>query len=698
MARRRRLSLERGRPHPLGATPDADGVNFAVYGEDASSVELLIFDEHEDVEPQQVYVLDKDEHRTFHMWHAYVRGLRPGMHYAYRVDGPNGVSETGHRFNRNKVLIDPYARGNTAHLWQRGEACHDGDNIATSMRSVVVDTSSYDWEGDQPLNRPMNETIIYEMHVGGFTRSASSGVRHPGTFAGVIEKIPYLESLGVTAVVLLPGVEFVVAEVGGTSPGHGGPLVNYWGYSTVGFFAPEAGFCVSPEEGTHITEFRDMVKALHKAGIEVILDVVFNHTDEGNQDGPVFSFKGFGNDVYYQLSPEDRQYYMDYSGCGNTVNANHPIGEKFIEDCLEFWVKEMHVDGFRFDEGSILSRGEDGAPMSHPPLLWHIELGEALADAKVIAEAWDAAGLNQVGYFPGARWAEWNGLYRDVVRRFVRSDSGMVAELAARISGSADLYEASGRLPVNSVNFVIAHDGFTMMDLVSYNEKHNEANGEDNRDGVDENLSWNCGAEGPTDEGGIEYFRGRQIKNFSAILLLSQGVPMMLMGDEVGRTQGGNNNAYCQDNDVSWFDWDLVEENSNLFRFVREMIAFRKSHSVLNRRQFFSGATNGRGLPDIEWHGTQLDAPGWDDPESRVLAFTMGAPDDEADLHVILNMDPENLVFQIPTVDGRTWHRAINTASDTPQDIVDPTTAPPIPGDSFEVVGRSVVVLVSQDA
>jgi isoamylase len=692
---KRQFTLEAGRRHPLGAHPDEGGVNFAVYAEDASAVELLLFDEHDDPEPVANFQLDPEVHNTFHMWHAYVGGAKPGLHYAYRVDGPQDLHETGRRFNRNKVLIDPYAYGNTANLWNRGDAVGPDDNLATSMRSVVVDSSDYDWEGDLPLNRPMSETVIYEMHVGGFTQSPSAEVEHPGTFAGLIEKIPYLKALGVTAVELLPVFEFDDTETFGVSPVHGGPLVNYWGYSTVGFFAPVAKYCVSPEEGSHLREFRDMVKALHAAGLEVILDVVFNHTNEGNHEGLVFSFKGFANDVYYHLVPDDPQYYMDYSGCGNTINTNHPIVEKFIEDCLEFWVREMHVDGFRFDEGSILSRGEDGEPLRHPPVLWHIELAEPLADTKVIAEAWDAAGLYQVGYFPGERWAEWNGVYRDDIRRFVRGDPGLLSQVASRVAGSADMYQSSGRSPVNSVNFITAHDGFTMMDLVSYNEKHNEANGEGNRDGADDNYSWNCGAEGPTDDPGVNEFRRRQVKNFAAILFLSQGVPMFVMGDEAGRSQGGNNNAYCQDNEISWIDWSPDEADQDLLRFFRSMIAFRKEHPAIHRRRFFTGAVNERGLKDIEWHGCELFSPGWDDPSAQALAFTLGGAGKEADLHVVLNMSSENLDFRLPDVPGRSWHRIIDTAAPSPDDFVDLKKAPAIDGDTYGVTGRSVVVLVS---
>jgi len=689
--------VEFGRPHPLGATVQEGGVNFSLFSHHAESVELLLFAHHDSVEPYQTVPLHPVDNRTFRSWHAFVRGLPAGSYYAYRVDGPSHAASPGSRFDGEKVLVDPYARANSAFLWQRGSACGPGDNTATSMRSVVVDPQGYDWEGDLPLNRPSAESVIYEMHVAGFTKSPTSSVAEPGTFAGLIEKIPYLQELGVTAVELLPVFQFDDQENDRTSPYDGRRLSNYWGYSTVAFFAPHSDYCVAPEPGGHLDEFRDMVKALHKAGIEVILDVVFNHTSEGNHEGPTIGFKGIDNADYYFTVPGARQYYMDYSGCGNTLNCNHPIVGKMIVDALTYWVTEAHVDGFRFDEGSILSRGEDGAPVKHPPVLWDIELSGVLADTKVIAEAWDAAGLYQVGYFPGSRWAEWNGRYRDDVRRFVRGDPGIVGSVASRIAGSADMYQASGRSPISSVNFVNCHDGFTLSDLVSYDGKHNDANGEDNRDGNDDNMSWNCGVEGDTSDSGVEELRRRQVRNFCAILMLSQGVPMFVGGDEVRRTQQGNNNAYCQDNELSWFDWSLVERNHDLFRFFKMMIAFRKDHPSLHRRSFFTGQANARGLADISWHGCQLLAPGWSDPASRVLAFTLGGRDAEADIHAILNMDSQDLRFAVPRAPGRQWVKVVDTAAPSPLDIVAADEAKPIDGDDLLVGSRSVSVLISRD-
>jgi isoamylase len=687
--------VEAGVPHPLGSRPDAEGVNFSVFTERGTAVQLLLFNDHDDPEPVQIIDLDPRRNKTFHFWHCYVRGLRPGYHYAYRVDGQRDLHGHGDRFNRNKVLIDPHAHGNTTSLWDRGRACGPDDNLHSSMRSAIIDLKDYDWEGDQPLRRPMRQTIIYELHVGGFTKSPTSGVSQPGTFAGVIEKIPYLQELGVTAVELLPICQFDDTEGLKTGP-DGRQLRNFWGYSTISFFAPHPSYCVSPADAQHIREFRDLVKTLHQAGIEVILDVVFNHTSEGNHLGPTIHFKGLDNGIYYHLVPSDRQYYMDYSGCGNTVNCNHPIVDRMILSCLEFWVRDMHVDGFRFDEGSILARGEDGAPMVHPPVVWHIELSEDLADTKIIAEAWDAAGLYQIGYYPGERWAEWNGKYRDDIRRYVRGDPGMIGAIASRISGSSDIYQWSGHLPINSINFITAHDGFTLNDLVSYNEKHNWANSENNTDGINDNDSWNCGVEGPTDDPEVERLREKQIKNFTAIQMLSQGTPMIVGGDEHRRTQGGNNNAYCQDNEVSWFDWERAEQYKQVYRFFREMISFRKRHDILQRNDFFSGETNARGLADISWHGVQLNRPEWNNPEARTIAWTMGGEDSGEDLHVMLNAGWWDGEFELPVVQGRHWCRAIDTSLPSPDDIAEAGHEVPIPAGTYRVEQRSVVVLVSK--
>jgi glycogen operon protein len=687
---------EPGRPHPLGATVDANGVNFSVFSRNATAVELLLFDAHNDAQPIQVLKLNPDDNRTFYFWHVYVRGLKPGAHYAYRVDGPQDLHGRGFRFNRNKVLVDPYALGNSKKHVNREDAVGPADNLTTSMRSVVIEVGDYDWEGDRPLDRPMRDMIIYEMHVGGFTRHSSSGVTHPGTFSAVIEKIPYLKELGITAVEFLPVMQYDSKEVLRMAPNGGGPLRNYWGYSTISFFAPEDSYCLNPEEGDHLRNFRNMVKALHRANIAVILDVVFNHTSEGNHLGPTLNFKGFGNEIYYHLVDRDRQYYMDYSGCGNTVNCNHPIVEKFIVECLEFWVREMHVDGFRFDEGSILARGQDGVPMAYPPVVWSIELSGDLLDTKIIAEAWDAAGLYQIGYFPGYRWAEWNGRFRDDIRRFVKGDPGIVAAVAARLAGSSDIYEPSGHLPINSINFVTCHDGFTLNDLVSYDDKHNEANGEGNRDGITDNLSWNCGWEGETDDPAIESLRERQIKNFAAILMMSRGVPMLVAGDEVRRTQEGNNNAYCQNNEISWFDWRLVEKHQSLLRFWKLLIAARQDFRAGRPGRFFKGEVNERGVADVTWHGTRLNHPGWNDASARCLAYTLGGFDGRGDVHAMLNMYWDALDFDVPVVAGRRWYRLLDTARPSPEDIVETARQANIEGHQVRVQGRSIVVLLSR--
>ena len=684
---------EAGAAHPLGITVSADGANFSLFSQGATEVVLLLFDSATAVEPSQIIRFDPFTNKTFHFWHVFVRGCGPGTFYAFRVDGPFDPA-AGQRFNSNKVLIGPYARGISKQLWTRAGAAGPHDNIATSMRCAVVDTGQYDWEGDRPLDRPIHETLIYELHVGGFTRSPSAGVRHAGTFCGLVEKIPYLTSLGVTAVELLPVCEFDDSDVS-LNPA-GGTIRNYWGYSTVGFFSPHAGYAVDQTGRTRVDEFRDMVKALHRAGIEVILDVVFNHTDEGNELGPTESFRGIDNRTFYVLNPANPATYANFSGVGNTFNANHPLPQKLIIDCLRFWVEQMHVDGFRFDEGSILSRGEDGAPLPHPPVIWQIELDDALANTKVIAEAWDAAGLYQVGHFPGDRWAEWNGAYRDDIRRFLKGDGGLVGAVASRLGGSADIYQARGQTPENSINFITIHDGFTLNDLVSYNAKHNDANGEGNRDGVDNNFSWNCGVEGPTGDAAIDALRLRQIKNAATLLMLSRGVPMLLAGDEIRRTQGGNNNAYNQDNPTNWMDWTMAESNGDTLRYFQRVIAFRKAHPALSRPYFYSGEINERGLPDIVWHGTRLSSPGFDDPDARALACTIAGFGDAADLHVMMNMFWEPLVFEVPASPRRAWRVAVDTFAASPDDIPDPGEARALDKSSCTVQPRSIVVLVNR--
>jgi glycogen operon protein len=694
-ARALRYDVEEGSPHPIGTTIQRNGVNFSLYSGGATGVELLLFDAHDSPKPLQTIQLVPSKNKTFHFWHIFVKNLKAGTHYAFRVTGPNNP-EVGFRYNHNKVLIDPYARGNTKTLWKRANACNDSDNVATSLRSVIIDPEDYDWEGDKPLNHPIEDTIVYELHVRGFTKSPTSNTQHPGTFSGLIEKIPYLKELGVTAVELLPVFDF--DETVPLRTVDGKPLWNFWGYSTMGYFAPHSAYCVRPQEGMQLKEFRDAVKALHKAGIEVILDVVFNHTDEGNHQGPTFCFRGIGNRSYYFLVPTERKYYMDYSGCGNTFNCNHPVVAKLILDCLRYWVKEAHVDGFRFDEGSILSRGEDGAPVAHPPLVWAVELNEDLVDTKLIAEAWDAAGLYQIGHFPGDRWGEWNGRFRDTVRRFVKGDPGVIGQVADAIGGSAALYQARDGKPTNSINFVNCHDGFTLNDLVSYNSKHNEANGEGNNDGINDNLSWNCGVEGETNDPAINKLREQQIRNFATVLLLSRGVPMFVAGDESRNTQFGNNNAYCQDNEVGWFDWTKPEKHGDIRRFWERMIAFRKRYPALRQNAFFTGDINNRGLADVTWHGTKLNSPGWSDGQARALGFTLAGFEDQPDIHVMMNMYWDALDMEVPTVTGRQWTRAVDTSLPSPADIANPGAEVLFSGPSYRVNGRSIVVLVNRPA
>lgn len=680
-----------GMRYPMGASWRAQGTNFSIFSRYTTSVELLLYEHADSPSPFQAIELDPYVNRTFFFWHLMVVELPPGTHYTWRVDGPNDPHGSGLIFDRRRELLDPWARAVTTRLWNRRRACLRDADEWPSMRAMVID-EGYDWQGDQPINHPLENTIIYELHVGGFTRSPSAGVRYPGTFAGVIEKIPYLKALGVTDVELLPVMAFDEQDVPEKVADLG--LTNFWGYGPHSFFCPHPGYCVSPEKGTHLNEFRDMVKALHRANIGVIMDVVFNHTAEGGESGPTINFKGIANGTFYHLEPQDRSVYRDFTGTGNTVNCNHPLATAFILECLEFWVREMHVDGFRFDLASALARGEDGNPLYHAPLLWRIEFSDELIEAKVIAEAWDAAGLYQVGAFPGFRWAEWNGHYRDVIRRFVRGDRGVVGEVATRISGSSDLYEDDGRLPSNSINFITCHDGFTLHDLVTYSQKHNEANGEDNKDGTDNDLSWNCGFEGETEDEQILELRKRQAKNFIAILLLSQGVPMLLAGDEVLRTQRGNNNAYCQDKSVGWFDWTLLERHRDMFRFVSGMIAFRKRHPCLMRDRFLTGEkTADRNIPDVIWHGAKLNRPPWKDGDTRVLGFTLAAvAPGEEDVHVMMNMSPENILVELPKVDGQGWFLAVDTAVPPPADVSAPSEQLPVKKSEYLVRERSVVV------
>lgn len=691
MSRKNRAAHFHGRSAPLGATVMEGGVNFSVFSKHSTSMQLLLFDRAEDAEPERVFELDPTLNRTHQYWHAFVPGIGAGQIYAFRACGPH-VVERGLRFDSEKVLLDPYGRALVAPQgYVRQAGAEPGDNCATAMKSVVADVSRYDWEGDQPLRMPFSQTVIYEMHVGGFTRDASSGVDpgKRGTYAGLIEKIPYLKGLGVTAVELLPVFHFDEQDA---RPG----LTNYWGYSPVSFFAPHAGYSSRGGGLAALDEFRDMVKALHRAGIEVILDVVYNHTAEGDETGPLFCFKGLANDAYYILD-SDRSRYANYTGTGNTLNANQPIVRRLIRDSLHFWVQEMHVDGFRFDLASILSRDEDGRPHPNPPVLWDIDSDPILADTKIIAEAWDAAGLYQVGSFVGDRWKEWNGRFRDDVRSFLRGDRDTVAGLPCRILGSPDIYGHAGREPEQSVNFVTCHDGFTLNDLFSYNQKHNQANGEESRDGADDNRSWNCGVEGPTEDLEVERLRNQQVKNALFINLISVGTPMLLMGDEVRRTQAGNNNAYCQDNEVSWFDWSLLEKHADVYRFTRMLVAHRlarQSRTQRGERTLAQMLARAR----VQEHGVRLNQPDRG-PDSHSLALTAWLFSDGLVLHMMFNAYWEPLEFELPADShGKPWCRWVDTALASPEDIVHLHEAPEILDGSYLVAPRSIAVLVRERA
>jgi isoamylase len=679
-------AISEGSSSPLGATPAREGANFSVFSRHATGVELLLFDGVEDARPARVIRLDPSANRTYHYWHAFVPSVRSGQLYGYRVEGPSDPA-SGLRFDPTKVLLDPYGRGvSVPTTYDREAARRPGERAP--MKSVVVDVSAYDWEGDARLRRPSSQTIVYEMHVRGFTRHPSSGVDEDrrGTFAGLVEKIPYLQRLGVTAVELLPVFQFDAQD----APRG---LVNYWGYAPVSFFAPHQAYSSRQDPLGPVDEFRDMVKALHRAGLEVILDVVFNHTGEGDERGPTLSFRGLDNPTYYILE-DDRARYANYSGTGNTLNANHPIVRRMIVDSLQYWVEAMHVDGFRFDLASILARGPSGQVIPNPPVLWDIESHPALAGVKLIAEAWDAAGLYQVGTFVGDTWKEWNGRFRDDVRSFFRGEEGTVGRFVDRLIGSPSLYSHDQREPEQSVNFVTCHDGFTLNDLVSYDVKHNEQNGEANRDGADDNRSWNCGVEGPTADPAIDGLRTRQVKNLLTVTLLSAGMPMLLMGDEVRRTQLGNNNSYCQDNETSWFDWTLVEKRADLLRFVSLLNSHRALRDVEHEQHRLPLDQLLR-QADISWHGLRLHDPDWG-PSSHSVAFTTTLPGEGLLLHVIVNAYWEPLDFELPPIAGagpHPWRRGIDTFLESPHDIVEAERALTVASDRYRAEPRSVVVL-----
>jgi isoamylase len=696
-----RTEVRVGAPLPLGTYALGEGVNFAFFSRHASRVRLEFFDHPEDATAARVIDLNPACNRTGDVWHVWIEGIRPGQLYAYRVDGPYQPKD-GHRFNFNKLLLDSFATAiSRLPTWEFGPArgydpsVPDGDSVgslvddAGAMPKCVFTQEHFYWHEDCPPRHPWSKTVIYETHVRGFTIHPSSGVAHPGTYRGLMEKIPYFKELGVTAVELMPVQEFNEHQVTGINPQTGQPLRNYWGYDPVAFFAPKASYSSCGGMGQQKLEFKEMVRAFHGAGLEVFLDVVFNHTAEGNELGPTLCFRGIDNTIFYMLA-DDKRSYKDYTGTGNTINANHPVVRDHILTALRYWVMEMHVDGFRFDLAAVLGRGRSGNLLPNPPLLERIAEDPILRDVKIIAEAWDAAGAYEVGSFSECRWAEWNGPYRDDVRRFWRGDNGFLGLFAQRICGSADIYSKSGKGPESSINFVTCHDGFTLHDLVSYRQKHNEANGQNNHDGTSENFAENYGAEGETADGQIESIRKRQIKNFLVTLLISRGVPMLLGGDEFRRTQGGNNNAYCQDNETSWYDWSCLERHGEIFRFTHGMIAFRVAHPILSKEQFYTDA-------EIHWLGPQGGLPNWADPKEKQFACLI-PEDEQRALYLMFNAGADAVDFGLPPLlPGARWHLAVDTSREAPQDLFAAGEEPPWEDpQTYHLSPRSIAILLAR--
>ncbi len=691
------FKLRPGKADRFGAMLVPGGINFAVFSRHASSCVLVLFEKGATEPFAEIPFFEEFIIGKVYAMTVLNMPIQPeDLEYGFRFDGPY-QPHMGHRFNIENILLDPYAKAMTGReVW--GQYPEQGEAYVYRGRLIYDD---YDWGDDRPPHIAIEDLVIYEMHVRGFTRHETSGVKHPGTFNAIREKITYLKDLGVNCVELMPVFEFDELEYDLHHPESGEHLLNYWGYSTIAFFAPKAGYAAAGRYGMQVDEFKTLVKELHRNGIEVILDVVFNHTAEGNERGRTISFRGIDNKTYYMLAPDG--YYLNFSGTGNTMNCNNPVVRAMVIDCLRYWVSEYHIDGFRFDLASILGRNEHGAPLANPPLLESLAYDPILANCKLIAEAWDAGGLYQVGTFPAyGRWAEWNGKYRDAVRRFLKGDADTVWEMAERIQGSPDMYGSRGTGA--SINFVTCHDGFTLMDLFSYNEKHNLANGEDNRDGANDNYSWNCGIEGPTDDVEINRLRRQMMKNAVALLMVSQGVPMILMGDEVGHTKLGNNNTYCQDNDLNWLDWSLVEVNPDVFNFFRQMIAFRHGHSALRNKQHFRHHDHrGSGYPDISWHTTRAWETNWAG-YIRTLAFMLcghhaknGTVIDDY-IYVASNVHWQDHDFEIPGLpDGMLWHLFADTAQEAPHDIVVPGQEDPILDQRHYLVkARSVVILVGR--
>jgi len=684
-----------GFPSMLGANLFNGGVQFAIFSRHAESVTLVIFENNSSYEIS----LDPVYNKTGDIWHIWVEGLGEGTRYGYRMDGPFNPHK-GHRFNKNKLLLDPYARAITTERWDLSAArplTYDAfdfsevDSAPYVPKCIVMSRVEHT---NKTLNHLPQKSVIYELHVKGFTFHESSGVEHPGTYKGLIEKIPYLKELGVTAIELLPVQEFDEFDNIYRNPKTGELLKNYWGYNTIAFFVPKSSYAVN--KGSELKEFIELVKVMHEADIEVILDVVFNHTGESDHLGPTLSFRGIDNSIYYILDSE-KQYYKNYSGCGNTFNCNNPLVRTFIMDCLKYWAIEIGVDGFRFDLATILGRDQEGRILENASIIEQIEQDPILRHVKIIAEAWDAAGAYKVGDFPG-RWREWNGRYRDDVRRFWRGDEGCVGHFATRLCGSADLYQrAEDDIPCRGINFITCHDGFTLNDLVSYNEKHNVLNGENNKDGENYNISCNHGVEGPTDSTEINILRRRQAKNFIATLFLSQGVPMIAAGDEFLCTKNGNNNTYCQDNELSWTDWRLLEKNREMFRFTKEMIAFRKAHPVLHGNRFFHGnIADGYSAPDISWYDAKGDSPDWSN-DKLIVALINGeyGKERDDDICMIFNANHRSIDCKIPpSPSGYLWELVADTSLEEPLDIYEPNRRKTLRKDRYQVHRFSTVVFV----
>ncbi len=689
-----------GLPRPLGASPRDGGVNFALYSEHATAVELLLYARAGDAQPAQVIRLEHRQHRAVNTWHVFVGGIGHGQLYAWRVHGPWDPAR-GHRFDATKELLDPYARLIVPRTPDDGVSDPGAHGAARGGRflGVVVDPSGFDWRETEPIRLRPTERIIYEMHVAGFTRHPSAGAEKPGTFDALIAKIPYLVDLGVTTVELLPISAFDPHAPDRKNPRTGEALRDFWGYNPIGFFAPHHAYLDRAERRADaVRALQELVRALHAAGLEVFLDVVFNHTGEHDLDGPTHSLRGIDNATYYLVRQDGSGRYEDFTGCGNTLRCGHPAVRRLILDSLRYWTSVFHVDGFRFDLASVLSRDEAGRPVEEPPLLWEIEGDPVLEHTTLIAEAWDASGLYQVGRFPGERWCEWNGHFRDDVRRFWRGEPGLVGTLAQRMLGSPDLYEAQDRQPAQGVNFITCHDGFTLADLVSYQRKHNLENAEQNRDGGETTTADNHGHEGPSDDPAIAERRRRTMKNLLTTLFLAQGTPMLLAGDELGRTQRGNNNAWCQDNEVSWVDWGLLEDNAEIFRFVRALIRFRRAHHSLHRSRYLLGhdAPEGHDTPGytrVRWHGREPDAADWG-ADNRLLCYTLLPALDDVAIHVMLNAGDETVQVTLPPAPrGGPWLRVLDTALPSPQDLLEPADYEPLTR-YYEIAERAAVVLV----